>query len=409
MVDSMHPRSRSRSPMTMNPAKLALLMAIGWVLAGFTSESTPTALAAAAQDPPARSVDPAGPDDGTPSQDSTPGSNPTTPAATIQAPLLGFGINAHHIGNMPLYLDAVDRIAALGANALIVVTPMFQRRVDSTDIRFIANKCPTDKQLLDILHRAKQHGLYTTLLPIVLIEKPGEKEWRGVIKPTNWDRWWESYERFLNRFLAIAVAADVDLLSIGSELNTTESQLDRWEHLAAHARETFDGRLTYSANWDRFKKVQLWSLVDVMSVSSYFELSRDDPDASVDRLTDAWAKQRDRLLDFAAEQDRPLMLSEVGYPSLASAAAFPWNYVADDDVKADHEAQARCYQAFFNAWTAVLAAPDSHAFGFHCYHWDPYHHGQSTDTGYGVNGKPALEIIRAGFAEIAERTLSPTD
>ena len=41
-------------------------------------------------------------------------------------------------------------------------------------------------------------------------------------------------------------------------------------------REVFDGQVAYSANWDRFDKVALWPLVDVMSVSSYFELRRDD-------------------------------------------------------------------------------------------------------------------------------------
>ncbi|MHC4709870.1 MAG: hypothetical protein ACYTA3_05480, partial [Planctomycetota bacterium] len=50
-------------------------------------------------------------------------------AATTATPvLLGFAINAHHISDLSLYLDAVDKIADLGANALLVVSPMFQQR-----------------------------------------------------------------------------------------------------------------------------------------------------------------------------------------------------------------------------------------------------------------------------------------
>jgi len=140
-----------------------------------------------------------------------------------------------------------------------------------------------------------------------------------------------------------------------------------------------------------------------MSVSSYFELSRDDEDAPMEKLRKAWIKERNLLLHTAKQYDRPLILSEVGYPSLSSAAAFPWNYVAEDGEKADHTAQARCYEAFFQAWTEVVADPTNHAIGFHCYHWDPYHHGDSRDTGYGIKGKPALKIIRKGFEAIRNR------
>ncbi|MCH8823458.1 MAG: hypothetical protein IH984_08105 [Planctomycetes bacterium] len=315
-------------------------------------------------------------------------------------PILGIAINAHHISDLKLYLESVDQIAKIGANSLIVVTPMFQTLVDSNEIRYLPKKCPTAQQLIAILKHAKKRNLHTTLLPIVLIEKPGEKDWRGVIEPTDWDAWWKSYDNFIDRFVKIAVTADVDLFSIGSELNTTESQINRWTRIAKNVRQSFPGKLTYSANWDRYDKIKLWPLVDIMSVSSYFELSRDDEDAPFEILRDAWIKERDLLLKTAKQYDRPLMLSEVGYPSLSSAAAFPWNYVAKDGEQADHAAQARCYEAFFAAWTDVVVDPTNLAIGFHCYHWDPYHHGDSRDTGYGIKGKPALEIIRKGFEDI---------
>ncbi len=152
------------------------------------------------------------------------------------APILGCAIVAHHIGDLSLYLRSVDRIAELGANALVVVTPMFQERADSTEIRFVPEKCPTDEQLLAILRRAKERGLTTALQPIVLIEHPGEKEWRGTIAPADWAAWWRSYDAFLDRFLDIATAAKVDLFTVGSELNSTEEQIDRWEAIVSKAR-----------------------------------------------------------------------------------------------------------------------------------------------------------------------------
>ncbi len=318
----------------------------------------------------------------------------------LDRPVLGFGINAHHISNLSLYLEAVDAIANLGANTLLVVTPMFQERVDSSRIQFRPQKCPTDEQLKAILRRGRIRGLQTILLPIVLIEVPGPKDWRGKINPNDLDAWWASYELFLNHFLDIAIDAEVDVLSVGSELNSMEGELQRWRRTIDHARSRFDGNLTYSANWDRYQRVTFWSWLDFISVSAYFELARDDPDAPVGTLAAAWRRERRTLLEHARRHDRSLLLMEMGYPSVPWAAAHPWNYVADPKTVADHEAQVRCYRAFFEAWAETVARPGSRALGFNCYFWDPYHSGGPDDTGYGVRGKPAERVIAASFARI---------
>ncbi len=331
-----------------------------------------------------------------------PGSPGLHPADNRSMPITGFTLNVHHVSDMPLYLRSVDSIVDIGSNSLNVVTPWFVERVNSTDIRHVRSKCPTRKQLLAILKQAKDRGLHTSLLPIVLIENPGEKDWRGTLEPDDWDAWWESYKTFIDWFATLAAEAGVDTLSIGSELNTTEGQTERWLEISERVRETFDGTLTYSANWDRYSKIKFWSVVDVISVSAYFELVRDNPGAPVEQIIEAWTVERDRLIAFAGRWGKPLMLSEVGYPSLSWANAHPWNYVPEPGMKADHGMQARCWDAFFRAWSKALADPSNQIAGFYCYHWDPYHAGQSNDTGYGVRGKPAYGVIRRGLADIRE-------
>ena len=147
-------------------------------------------------------------------------------------------------------------------------------------------------------------------------------------------------------------------------------------------------------------------MVDFISVSSYFELAREKPDASVAELTRAWRIERSQMLRFARSEHKPLVLMEVGYPSLPWAAAHPWDYVVRVDAQVDHAAQARCYRAFFEAWTDTFLTPGSPAIGFNCYYWDPYHRGGADDTGYGVRGKPALTIIRQAFDHIRAATVS---
>ena len=138
--------------------------------------------------------------------------------------------------------------------------------------------------------------------------------------------------------------------------------------------------------------------------SPYFELSRDDAEAPESQLTTAWTAERGRLLRFARGEQRSLLLMELGYPSLPWAAAHPWDYVPRDGVEADGEPQARCYRAFFEAWTDTFLKPGSQAIGFNCYYWDPYHRGGTGDTGYGVRGKPAMKVIREAFARIRAAT-----
>jgi hypothetical protein len=317
-------------------------------------------------------------------------------------PITGFAINAHHISDLELYLKSVDAVAELGANSVIVLTPMFQAYADSDRIEFVPSKCATDEQLVAILQRARERGLHTTLLPIVLIENPGEKDWRGVIRPGDWDSWWATYDAFIDRFVGVANQADVDLLIVGSELNSTEGMLDRWERVVQRVREGFKGQIAYSANWDRYDKIKFWPMMDVMCVSSYFELKREDPKASEDELVKAWAGERDRLLAFAEKWKKPLVLSEVGYPSVPWASAHPWNYVVAAGAEADHQAQARCWRAFFRAWTQTFAAPETAAAGFYGYAWSPYYHGDAWDTGYGIEGKPAYEIVKRGMANVRD-------
>lgn len=317
-------------------------------------------------------------------------------------PILGFAINAHHISEMDLYLEAVDEIRAMGTNALTVVTPMFQKTVTSSDIRYLPDRCPTDEQLLAILDRANAHGMKTMLLPIVLIENPGEDDWRGVIQPDDWAAWWGSYRQLLDRFITIANEANVDILGIGSELNTTERQIHRWRELIDHTRAHFDGALTYSANWDHYDHVHFWTDLDFIGISAYFELEEEGEGKSVDELARAWRNEIESLHAQAELYDRPLILSEIGYPTRALATARPWDYVAAEDELADHDAQARGWDAFFRAWSKTIADPDNLLAGFFGYCWDPYHHGQPRDTGYGLRGKPAHDILLTGFEHIRQ-------
>src|SRR5205823_4640957 len=133
--------------------------------------------------------------------------------------------------NINAYLTAIDEIAAMGFNTVEVLTPMFQDNGASESMRVSVGpgRSPERKDLVKVLRHAREKGLTTVLMPLVLFENPRGNEWRGKIQPEKWDNWWKSYRKNIDYFLDIANEADASVFSIGSELLSTEKQLDRWE------------------------------------------------------------------------------------------------------------------------------------------------------------------------------------
>ena len=339
------------------------------------------------------------------------------PNRTLIQPLRGFAISLHHTDQLDRYVQAIDEMAALGCNSIEIATPAFQTNGASQqiDIQTGSGRGPYREQLIELLHHAKSRGLYTALMPQVLFTHPRGNEWRGKIHPDQWEPWWQSYQNMIDYFLDIAIETKVDLFSVGSELISTERQIDRWKTLIAHVRGRFNGLLTYSTNWDHYHVPTLWQHLDMIGVSGYWNLTSDaqhDPPTH-EELTQRWIGIRDKLLAFAATQDRPILFTEVGYPSLPWALKDPWNYVNSDDIPADTHAQHRGYAAFLSAWDhRLIENPDTRIMaGVFFYEWDPYHEGGPQDSGYGVRGKPAFDLLKEWFASTrpaASMPLHPT-
>ncbi|MCC7408272.1 MAG: hypothetical protein IT442_09380 [Phycisphaeraceae bacterium] len=325
---------------------------------------------------------------------------------------LGFALNLHYTDDLPRYLRAVDRIAGLGFDSLLVVTPAFQEHGASEEIVIPPSPghAPSREQLLHLLTHAKGKGLRTALMPIVLLSSPRGNEWRGKINPEHWDVWWDSYERMQQYFQSIAAEADVDLYAVGSELISTEVQLDRWQKVIGTARSRLRCQLFYSTNWDHYDRPAFWGLLDAIGINGYWNITTltdtEDPDPAL--LVERWRQIRQDLEVFARVQGRPILLTEIGYPSLPWALEKPWNYVAPAGQEADGQAQAMGYEAFIAAWSDMLRGritPQEMAWmkGVFFYEWDVYHAGGPGDTGMGVEGKPVLAVLEQLLTERAGR------
>jgi hypothetical protein len=317
-------------------------------------------------------------------------------------PLRGFALNFHHTPDIKIYFDAIDQIQDMGFDSIEVVTPMYQTNGASTDIRIIVGpgKSPSHEDLAKVLAYAKQKGFRTALMPIVLLAEPRGNEWRGKIRPDDWNTWWKAYEKSMDGFLKVAIASNTDVFSVGSELLTTEKQADHWSAFIKKTRARFKGRLSYSTNWDHYQTPVFWSQLDMIGINGYWNLQKDipaDQPVTHEKLVARWEEIQSQLLEFGESQKKPILLTEIGYPSLPWGLKDPWNYVNSKKATTDVQQQADGYRAFLQVWKPLFCdKPDtSVATGVFFYKWDPYFDGGDDDTGYGVRNKPAYDLLKA--------------
>ncbi len=289
----------------------------------------------------------------------------------------------------PLAAQLAD-VRALGADHVLLVVHWRQHDVRSSAVAADARVTIPDARLRAAIRAAHAAGLAVLLFPIVDLEVIRAGEWRGTLAPADVDAWWRSYRDFVLHYAGIAADEHVAAFSLGSELGSTEAWRDRWYALASQARARYAGKLVYSANWDHFEHVSFWERVDAIGVSAYPPLAR-APGAPAAQLDAAWRDFRDRLAAFAQARGKPLVLTEIGYPSVAGASTAPWDYARAGEV--DLEEQRRCFAAFARVW-----ADEPSLAGVFVWVWG---RGGAHDSGYSPRGKPAESVLRA-FYRVAD-------
>lgn len=286
------------------------------------------------------------------------------------------------------YRGLLEEIAATGASHVAITWVAWQEDLRAEVIAPRPGWSATPEQIDRAIRDANALGLKVTALPIVRLAKAGPKEWRGVIQPTNEDRWWASYEDFIVSGARLAQAAGAQRYSVGSELLSREGMRERWLGLIRRVREAAPSlELMYSANWDHFDGVSFWDAVDVAGVTAYFELTR-RLDPEVEELVSAWAPARAALLGLGRRIQRPLIISEIGYPSLDGGVAWPWDETRKAQV--DLEEQRRAYVAVVQAWSNTDELRG-------LYFWNWFGFGGPDDGNYTPRGKPAAAVLREWY------------
>ncbi|MCK6551967.1 hypothetical protein L6R52_39415 [Myxococcota bacterium] len=286
------------------------------------------------------------------------------------------------------YGDLLREIHALGATHVELTWVVWQRDLRATEIRRVPGWTATDPQILAAMKTAKDLGLHVTAFPILRLERAAKNEWRGRITPDDEDAWWESYRGFMLHAALLARQGRADRLCVGSELVSREHMRARWLDVIGAVRAEAPGlEILYSANWDHFREVSFWDAVDVAGMTAYFELTK-SLDPQVEELVAGWARVKPALESFAATLGRPLVITEVGYPSLDGGVAWPWDETRA--ARVDQEEQRRGYEAFVESWSGTRWLRG-------VYFWNWFGFGGPDDTNYTPRGKPAAAVIERWY------------
>ena len=303
----------------------------------------------------------------------------------------------HHTDIDPGLLDRnLAELSALEASHVSLVVSWSTRDVRSTSLAPRKDYTTSDKSLLRMLERSRARGLKVILFPIIDVELRKPLEWRGTIKPTDWNAWWASYRRFILHYAGIAARGRASVLCVGSELVSTEAMTSRWVSLIRAVRKVFKGELLYSANWDHYEPVTFWRSIDIVGLTGYYRLAQGHG-AGETEMFNSWVRIRDKIVGWARRIKRKVVFTEVGYPSLAGGAVDPWDYTQGTAV--DLEEQRRAFKAFTRAWTGVAELGG-------VVFWDWYGPGGPNDTRYSPKGKPAEAVIRRWFRTLARHDTS---
>lgn len=255
--------------------------------------------------------------------------------------------------------------------------------------------------ILESIRAAKAEGYKVMLKPHAILEKKpnnsdgqrdkaGDAIWRGDLSPIEESDWIileNNYRDYIIELSHVAEIHQIELFCIGTELR--EFIINReefWKQLITEVRSIYSGDITYSANWDEYDKVRLWSYFDYIGIDAYFPVS-DEAIPTEKNAMKSWRKIKKEIKRISQFENRQVIFTEYGYRNVPYAGSRPWIHPQQQDVS-NHIAQNNLYTAFYRSfWNENWVA------GGFLWIWD-YHSSDAHTTGFSVNNKPVIDVIR---------------
>jgi hypothetical protein len=295
---------------------------------------------------------------------------------------------------MSPYSDrALEKASAAGVDHIQIVTTYYQKthasgRIESTE------RTPSVESVVHAIEKARELGLRVMLKPHVdIISDHGGSLTRsdiGAYTEEQGRKWFSSYRHYILKYARLAQENNIDIYCIGTELSYAAGNTAFWKDLIKEVRRIYKGKLTYAANWDNYDNIGFWEDLDYAGIDAYFPLSH-SVSPSLEELEQGWSKWKKKLERFHERISRPILFTELGYPSAPHAAATPW--LNGNSGSADPGMQAKCYRAFFRTmWSTPWLE------GVYWWRWNPsVYSGGPNNRQFTPQNKPAQGIMESHF------------
>lgn len=285
--------------------------------------------------------------------------------------------------------QSMQRMKATGAN-FISITPFGYSADDaSSAIQFVLRNIwdETLGGLFKAAEDAHARGIGVMMKPHLWL---GNGKWCGEtdIAQSDLASWENSYSQFIVYHALIAELSGMDALCIGVELPNMTRHTDMWKRIIARARVAYSGPLTFGGNWfNEYDKIQFWDDLDFIGVQHYFPLAVSVTD-SADQALRELSKIRDAMRHLSERWNRPIVLTEVGFPSIDGAFISP--HKEDFSQQVSDERQAQGYRMLIDAF-----ADQSWCKGFFWWKWESADRDpREQDKSFQIRGKIAETIVR---------------
>lgn len=258
--------------------------------------------------------------------------------------------------------QSLSEIRLLGANAIAVssfcAAERDPPRLAGLGVEHGFAPLEGDVGLYAALSSAKYRG-FTTLFSPHLLSAPGGS-WNGAwVRGTKsaWEEFFTNYQRFVVHCALLCELAQVDVLSLGSDMpdiarGTAEGRRARpeeveeksagWKQVIAAARGAFAGRITYAASSvAEAQKIAFWGDLDAVGLELFYPPSLPGREEAQDpRGFLLWNLTRDLedIEKVAEAQGKPLLITQVGFTASGSGPRIPRNGPGSVDV--DQQAEA---------------------------------------------------------------------
>ncbi|WP_034259058.1 glycoside hydrolase family 113 [Aequorivita capsosiphonis] len=248
------------------------------------------------------------------------------------------------------------------------------------------------KQYVNLLHNNN----------IKVMMKPQIWVWRGeftgllkMASEADWLQLEASYKSFIIDYAKLAETEGIEIFCIGTELETfIEHRPEYWRELISEVKTVYKGKLTYAANWDEYKRVSFWDLLDYIGVDAYFPVS-ESKTPSLGEAKEGWERWKNELKAFSEKENKKILFTEYGYRSVNFSGKKPWK--SDREMNSVNlEAQANLLKGLYQS----VWEEDWFAGGF-LWKWFIAHEsvGGSEDNQFSPQNKPAEVIVDNCYSE----------